>query len=121
MPTPIEPHQLNAIMEFDHVIRVHDDGTITEPTGIYAPELWDGTLDSDRWGFFTTGYSRQDSYAGPIMHNSELIGGGLARDILETPGVYVAVVSHYYTPDENDSDGDGETLAEGWAVAYLKE
>jgi hypothetical protein len=70
---------LNEIMEFDHVIIV----------------LWDGTITD-----------------GPIMHNSEYIGGTMEADIRATPGVYVALV--------NDDIDDPEH-AEGWAVARKTE
>ena len=107
--------KLNDIMEFDHVIRVNEDGTVSEDIqGIYAPSLYDDELDSDKWEFFSTGYTLQDSYSGPIMHNSEFIGGQLERDILETPGVYVVLVSYY----SEGSTEDG-TYAEGWAVVRM--
>lgn len=98
---------LNEIMEFDHVIEVHPDGKITERPDVYAPELHDGELLDDGWGLLN-GFSGQDRYAGPIMHPSEFIGGGMERFIRENPGVYVALV---------DYPGD-ETEPDGWAVAY---
>lgn len=116
---------LNGIMELDHVIRVNADGTITEsPTGIYAPEIYvdldqDGQIlnpaekamieyvESQEWDLMT-GYSQQYSYSGPIMHPSEYIGGDMARDILETPGLYVAV--EVISPDDTDDPI-------GWVVA----
>lgn len=109
---------LSELMDFDHVIQVHPDGSVTEPRGIYAPNLYDDALEDDAWDFFTRGYSGQDSYSGPIMHNSELIGGRLERDILETPGIYAAVVA-YWSPD--DDDADAELYAEGWAIVRLRE
>lgn len=108
---------LDKTMEFDHVIRVHDDGTVTDEPGIYAPTLEDDVLDSDRWEFFSAGYSGQHGYSGPIMHDSEYIGGRLERDILWTPGVYVAVVA-CWSPESYD---DGQTTMEGWAVVTLKD
>ena len=72
-----------------------------------------GTEEIPGWELMN-GYSGQDRYAGPIMHNSEFIGGQMERDILETPGIYVALVC--YWPDAEESDED-ETYAEGWAVA----
>lgn len=105
---------LNGIMNFDHVIEIHADGTVTEPTGIYAPETFDdgaGGIDfagDTRWTALT-GYSGQEGYAGPIMHPSEYIGGRLANDMLSEPGTYVAVVV-------TDLD-DGEPS--GWAVLRL--
>lgn len=109
---------LNDVMEFDHVIRVHADGAITDTRGIYAPDLRDDVLDSDHWELLD-GYSGQDRYAGPIMHPSEFIGGGMERDIRETPGVYVALIA-YYSPEEDD-DPDDYDDAGGWAVARLKD
>jgi hypothetical protein len=77
------------------------------------------------------------------MHDSEYIGGKLERDILETPGVYVAVVASW-SPDDGDSHqfgggdtcincgcgigddeptfcGEQETVTEGWAIVYRDE
>jgi hypothetical protein len=82
-------------MEFDHVVRVHDDGSVTNELGVYAPELYEGELPMDSKWELLDGYSGQDRYAGPIMHDSEFIGGQMERDILENPGVYVAIVSTY--------------------------
>lgn len=138
---------LSDTMEFDHPVQVHDDGTVTDaPAGIYAPDLYDGELSGAGWDFFSHGYTGQYGYAGPIMHNSEFIGGRLERDILATPGVYCAVVA-YWSPEPIDSyldnvDGhwyvvrydrtlpqihaadcatcgtedDRDTIAEGWAI-----
>lgn len=39
---------LNSKMEFDHVIEVHADGTVTDCSNVYAPELNDGELDSEQ-------------------------------------------------------------------------
>lgn len=102
---------LNDIMEIDHVIVVGPDGTITDaPDGreYWAPSLYDSELDSADWSLMN-GYSGQYGYAGPIMHNSEYIGGGLERDIRATPGVYVALVN---------TDSDDPERSEGWAVAF---
>jgi hypothetical protein len=99
---------LNEVMEFDHVIQVHEDGSITDaPSGIWAPSLYDDVLDDSRWTLMG-GYSGQSGYPGPIMHNSEYIGGQMEKDIRETPGFYVALVN--YSLDSDD--------CEGWAVAF---
>lgn len=116
---------LNDVMEMDHVIQVHEDGTVTEPdTDYFEPEVW--TSDADqlnptvsnmrgaRWELLN-GFSGQWMYRGPIMHPSEYIGGGLADHILTTPGIYVAVV---VTDADVDTDS-GEDNAVGWAVARL--
>src|SRR5438067_2194410 len=89
---------LNEIMEFDHVIEVHPDGSITDVEDIFAPNLYDGELElgADKLGWqLMDGYSGQQSYSGPIMHNSEFIGGCMERDIRATPGLYVALVCYY--------------------------
>jgi hypothetical protein len=106
-------------MMFDHVIEVHEDGSITGgPDGVYAPELYDGELSDTAYGRslsgweLQSGYSGQYGYSGPVMHPSEYIGGGLERDIRSTPGLWVALVNYVTT------DGDDEDDIDGWAVAY---
>lgn len=101
---------LASLMDFDHVIEVLPDGTVRERGDIYAPELYDGVLESGTGWTLLTGYTGQYSYNGPVMHNSEYIGGRLASDILAEPGVYVALVNGTL---ENDTE------PEGWAVARL--
>lgn len=123
---------LNDRMEIGHVIEVHRDGTVTDATGVAAPTLLDDELDSQLWTFFSAGYSGQHGYNGPIMHDSEYIGGALERDILAHPGYYAAVESGYShsadcgTPDldhvPNEKCGYPEAdfyeYAEGWAVVF---
>lgn len=112
---------LNDLMEFDHPVQVHEDGTVTDaPAGIHAPDLYDERIDASggwEWEFFTYGYTGQDRYRGPIMHNSEFIGGRLERDILANPGIYVAVAA-YWSPEGDD---ENESTIEGWAVLRLKD
>lgn len=98
---------LNDVMEFDHVIEVLADAfEVIDRPDIYPPELYDDEV-SDGWTLMN-GYSGQDRYSGPIMHQAEFIGGRMARDILTTPGIYVALVN-YHLDDDGDSDS--------WAVA----
>jgi len=107
--------KLNDIMEFGRVIEVHEDGSITDaPAGIYAPGLMNDELESGEWEMLD-GFSGQDRYSGPIMHNSEYIGGAMERYIRESPGIYVALVSYYCS--EDGGGGEFEDDAEGWAVA----
>lgn len=103
---------LNEIMEFDHVIRVLDGGVILERVeGVWAPDLYDGYLGQlsvgPQWSLLS-GYSGQYGYSGPIMHQSEYIGGGMEEHIRTTPGFWVALVNYYSDDNEPDS----------WAVAY---
>jgi hypothetical protein len=102
--------ELREAMDFDVVIFVDRDGSITTKPDIHAPELTDDTLYTDeraKWSLMT-GYTGQYCYNGPIMHESEYIGGKLADDILATPGLYVALVNS--SSDESDL---------GWAVATI--
>lgn len=108
----ITTDELNDVMEFGHVIEVRADGSIIDRPDLYAPECYgepDGSIDFAGYKGWTAldGYSGQDRYSGPIMHPSEYVGGGLARDILSTPGVYVVVVV-----DDLDEPEDPY----GWAV-----
>ena len=109
---------LNEIMEFDHVVTVHPDGSVTDgPKGLHVPELWEGELEGEINWELLTGFSNQSShkgrYLGPIMHDSEFIGGGLEDYIRDNPGIYVAIISNYFV----DEDPNGETEVSGWAVA----
>ena len=104
---------LHDQIEFDHPFVVNEDGTISD-SPLYAPTLHDGQLDSSAWEMLN-GYSMQDSYAGPIMHNSEYVGGLLEQDILSTPGTYCLVVANWTNDQwfvksfELDSDGSMTT------------
>jgi hypothetical protein len=101
----VTPENLNSVMEFSHIIRVNEDGTVSDsPLDLYVDEavkMYLADDESERWeddfnipeGWeLMNGYSGQDRYSGPVMHASEFIGGGMARDILEAPGDYVALV-----------------------------
>lgn len=108
---------LNETMSFDHVIQVHYDGTVTEaPSGIYAPSILDEQLSDSGWHLLT-GWSGQHAYSGPLMHDAEFIGGKLAAHILDTPGIYVALVAHWL-PDSEVEDASEEFI-EGWGIARL--
>lgn len=129
----ITTDNLNAHMEFGSVIRVNPDLTAEDITRDYygGPEsMIVGYLEADgycgpefdaqilaelpeHWEPMR-GYTGQygagsDSF---IMHESEFIGGGLARNILATPGLYVATVVDGMMDDE-----DVETEPVGWMVA----
>jgi hypothetical protein len=118
---------LNDVMQFDHVIRINPDLSLDEhPTPhVYAPESVisvddNGQILADDEKAFTeylrsqgwevlNGYSGQSGYAGPIMHASEYIGGSLADDILDKPGLYVTC-----TVETLDDSGE----AAGWVVCH---
>lgn len=122
---------LNDKMEFHHVVQVHADGSVTDgPAGLYAPEVYveldaDGQMVSlnpndiqiDKGWTLLNNYSGQQGYPGPIMHDSEYIGGGMERDILAEPGIYVAVTVIGLRPDGEQRDDD----LVGWAVARRRD
>lgn len=118
MMTMVDRTNLNDVMEFDHVIEVREDGVVVDRPDLYAPDLYNGELMSEGWTLLN-GYSGQDRYPGPIMHNSEFIGGRMAEDILAEPGVYVALICYWDPEDPEDGDGEVESYVEGWAVARL--
>lgn len=94
---------LSDRMEFDHVIEILDDGSVIDRNDLFAPEFFESEVISDKWIVFGE------------YHNSEFIGGGLERTLLERPGVYVCVVNVW----ENDDEGIKEfepTILEGWAI-----
>lgn len=108
---------LNGFMSFDHIVEIDEEGNYTTYTGdLYAPHIYDEELDDDKWELITHGYTGQHGYSGPIMHNSEFIGGRLERDILSEPGLYVALVAYYDNDDEETKEAE-PTIMEGWAVA----
>ena len=94
---------LNELMSFEHVIQIHDDGSISAPRDIWAPEPWfdtaDEPMDDSQWTWLR-GWTGQYCYHGAHMHPSEYIGGALERHIRETPGYWAAVVF-----DDHDSWG----------------
>jgi hypothetical protein len=102
--------QLNAWVEFDVPFTVHVDGTVSLALSEHAPDLLDEHLSSG-WTPIT-GYSGQHGYRGPIMHNSEFLGGRMASDTLAEPGTYVIVAAHWSALED-----DGDTDIEGWMLA----
>ena len=113
---------LHDSIEFDCPFTVDDEGNVSNAQGLYAPNLLDEKLDDPRWEMLT-GYSGQESYSGPVMHNSEYVGGQLERDILADPGTYV-VVAAYWTPEDIKDGAEGHEWdyeIEGWAICKLKE
>jgi hypothetical protein len=128
---------LNNVMEFDHVIHVAEDGTVTDGYDLLAPSLYmevdadgqsvhaddaDIIQDAKSYGWkLLTGFTGQYGYHGPVMYSSEFISGGLARAILETPGYYVAVTVECQGPEAEDGEEPEELQPAGWAIAYRTE
>jgi hypothetical protein len=118
---------LNDLMEMDHVVRVAEDGTITDGIpNVWAPEICintdaDGQISRDDerdmieqvaregWTLLTGWTGQYLAGNSPIMHASEYIGGALEQHIRETPGLYAAVAVE--TLDDDDDPA-------GWVLAY---
>ena len=101
---------LNRAIEFDCPFEVHDDGTVTSAHGLYAPGVYyledtnnngDVEIEDDRW-YPLYGYSSQYMYRGPIMHPSEYVGGRMAQEMLDNPGIYVVPAVTCFTDDDDD-------------------
>lgn len=116
-------NDLNRAVEFDSPFRVHEDGTVTTSlSGVYGPSVFlnidadgngvgDEYADGPGWKMIT-GYSGQDRYAGPCMHPSEQLAGGMARAILADPGVYMVTTVECLAED----DGEEEHEPAGWVL-----
>jgi hypothetical protein len=107
---------LSRDVEFDQVFEVHADGSVTIRHDLYAPDLTDGELESRSGWTLVNGYSGQDRYSGPIMHVSEYLGGRMAQDVLDTPGIYAMIPAYYSNEDGDESE---PWTIDGWAVAVL--
>lgn len=107
--TTLTVRQLRDLMEFDHVIHVHQDGSVTDAPGdAWAPEVYNDKVEQEGGWRLLTGWSGQYGYSGPAMHSSETISRSMAEAIMEDPGYYSAVVIY----------DDHGLEAESWAIAY---
>lgn len=119
-PLNVTEQNLNEVMGIDcRPITVHENGTVTQDSTLYAPEMLLEKSTDDavyamarRAGWdLLSGYTGQQGYNGPVLHLSEFIGGRLSQDILETPGTYVATFVDVF----DDITGNYEPM--GWVVA----
>lgn len=105
------PDNLNSLVEFDTAFIVTPEG-IEGAHEVYVPNVYnddvsDIYIESSLWETLT-GYTGQYSYNGAVLHSSEYLGGGLARDILEdVGGIYAVTV----VEDMDDPDNPA-----GWCV-----
>lgn len=108
---------LNDVMEFDHVVLSDGRGNVRR-TGVDAPAL-DGLHVADMWldeGWeLLDGFSGQHGYGGPVMHESEFIGGGMERHVRANAGLYVSLIVWDDPDPEWPEEGDQIV---GWAVAF---
>lgn len=101
--------KLAALMDFDHVIYVSEDGSHAESAQneLYAPtvELQDGKtiVHGKDWEIATQGLTGQHG-GGDTLHASEVIPGGVAARVLTDGGGYYAAVMVEYYCDAEDSE-----------------
>lgn len=126
-PLTVTADTLDAAVDWDCPFEVLADGRILPRVPeVYAPDVCltgdaDGSVletDADmtaelaRQGWApVTGYSGQDRYSGPVMHASESLGGGMARDVLAAPGVYVLTAAEVL-----EDDGELSDTPAGWLL-----
>lgn len=122
-----DPLALNRAVEFDRPFRVtrtgvEFDAEASAPTEVFYDDdggitVDDRPHDSSRTDWEAlTGYTGQYAYRGPVMHPSEFLGGGLARDVLESIGDTFVVTAVEVLPDGDDPD----PFPAGWAILRLR-
>lgn len=102
-------------LEFDTVIEVFEDQTFIVRNDLFSPDLLDDEIQSNRWRFWSYGYTNQYGYNGPMLHDSETWSMSMVRDLIESPGIYTCVYGMYTNDDPEFSDIE-PTIIEGWAV-----
>jgi hypothetical protein len=108
---------LDRIMEVDHVILSHGDGTVSDvdssDSAHWAPEIYQG--NDDKLHLSEHASSRGWSL-GVEYTSAHFVGGDVARNILDTPGYYVVLM----VPDCDDKCGeDCEGYHDNaWAIAF---
>lgn len=111
--------ELQAFADFDRPFTVLGSGRLINASpDVWIPEVYhsddyDIEIMGEGWEALT-GYTGQYGYRGAVMHASEYLGGGLADDILSTPGTYVVTVVECLPEDD-----DPEPEPAGWAVLRL--
>jgi hypothetical protein len=121
----IDPKDLNGWVEFDSPFEVDGEGNVRQKWELYVPSYFDDEIDGSGWETWSQGYTGQYSYQGPVMHNSEYLGGRMASDLLAEPGVYVLTPAHWRPTIEDEADPDfnidNYDDIEGWVVLKKKE
>jgi len=124
-PITITADNLNSMVEFDGPFRVREGGAVElHADGVYAPSVYhvegaqaphDVEIDGAGWEAWSASYTGQYGYRGAVLHSSEQLAGGIARDLLESPGVY-AVCAVEVMPTEDDPEPEPA----GWIVLRLE-
>lgn len=128
LPQKITAEEIDSAVEFDSPFLVNEDGTVElsgnhGPDEVYGGLYGDGSLMiSDGWETWSDGYTGQYGYNGPVLHDSEFLGGGIAHDLLEEPGEYCLCFVTYMCDDmcedlwEEGEESCGDIHTEGWVV-----
>lgn len=113
---------LNSFMSLDTPVHVDASGTVIQVTDHDLIPSFDDVAEYfghdltqryHHW-YLLRGFSNQYGYAGPLLHPSEFIGGGLERHILAHPGLYVALPVHELLDDSDDDVIESES----WVIAH---
>lgn len=129
-------------IDFDLAFISDGNGDITNAPNVDTPRVENSDtediyIESSDWEAFSVGYTGQYSYNGAVMHASEQLTGGLAEDILSTPGTYVVTAVEFECEDgecymaciDVDSESEAKRLRmtngcdcepAGWTVLKLK-
>lgn len=112
---------LEANMEFDTPYSIGADGSVTyNQAAPSPPEYYDNTLDGDGWEP-VNGFSGQQGYKGPVMHNSEVLEGrAIESHLLDNPGTYAVVAAQWENKDEEWADVE-PYVTEGWVLLRKKD
>lgn len=116
----IDPEDLNRWVEFDSPFEVDGEGGVRYRWELHVPSYFDDEIDGSDWETWSQGYTGQYGYSGPVMHNSEYLGGRMASDLLADPGTYVVTAATWTHIDEDNND-DEPYFVEGWVVLKKKE
>lgn len=115
---------LNALVEFDCPFTIKGREIDDAPSSVYSPQVWhvdaphpnDIEIEDSSWEAYSVGYTQQFLYKGAVMHQSEILAGKLASDILNNDGTYV-ITSVDVMADHEDDD----PFPAGWVVLRLKD
>lgn len=116
---------VGALSDGDTVIETYLPNHYAPSVTLYVDRDSQGVgpeeIDSDDWEP-VTGYSGQHGYSGPVMHVSETLSAGMARDVVADTGAIYVVTSVECRPDwepvaeEYDDMLDMQDNPAGWML-----
>lgn len=123
---PIVDHNEDVLVSFDVRAQFKTEHVLYTPEVVVDAELDDhGDLHElgnepliygqGRWDFYSRGYTWQYGVKAndPAMHQSERVGGRLARDMIGEGGVFVITSVEMVFDGDDEYEGD---TSSGWVV-----